>query len=578
MLNRLKKWYTLRNQILVVFLAVMIIVLAMVSFITLKQVSSLVKKNAENQIEQTAVEVGGRIDSLFKQLNTATKIILTNQSIQAVLEKKYVGEGIAFSELQRITNIMNNMLANSEGIYSIDLYASNLDRLVPFDDTKLFDHIDRKWIEQADDAGGKLVWIGEDPQNPNYFLLIRRVNLMERRFANGGYLLIRINSRYLQVADQNMQEQYSILLDKELNPIFTNYPGKINPESLKNQSTTIINQKEYIVTKQTSDETGFTVIILTPVNVLTDRLSGIRMGIIISGIIGIIIYFISSWFLSTSITKPIVQLTNTMRLANEGLMALNPQVITVNEINELNSTYNQLVKETNHLIKMVYQKEIIRSHSELKALQAQINPHFLYNTLDSLRWSLEEKGEEELADVIVAMSNLFRYTISKNSNEDWVTLKEEFNHIGNYLEIIKFRFGDRIKWDLALPEEYESVRIPKLLIQPLVENAVMHGSGNQLTPCTITVSVQSGSTNDHVSIIVEDDGAGMDEEKLNSIQNALKTGTISSGNGKGMALYNIKKRLQFFYKEDAEKLFSITSQVNKGTKVTIEVPVNGGET
>lgn len=578
MLNRLKKWYTLRNQILVVFLVVMIIVLAMVSFITLKQVSSLVKNNAENQIEQTAVEAGGRIDSLFKQLNTATKIILTNQSIQGVLEKKYVGEGIAFSELQRITNIMNNMLANSEGIYSIDLYASNLDRLVPFDDTKLFDHIDMKWIEQADDAGGRLVWIGEDPQNPNYFLLIRRVNLMERRFANGGYLLIRINSRYLQVADQNIQEQYSFLLDKEFNPIFTNYPGKINPGLLKNQSTIMINQKEYIVTKQTSDETGFTVLILTPVSVLTERLSSIRIGIIISGIIGIIIYFISSWFLSTSITKPIVKLTNTMRLANEGLMALNPQVITVNEINELNSTYNQLVKETNHLIKMVYQKEIIRSHSELKALQAQINPHFLYNTLDSLRWSLEEKGEEELADVIVAMSNLFRYTISKNSNDDWVTLKEELNHIGNYLEIIKFRFGDRIRWNLALPPDYESVRIPKLLIQPLVENAVMHGSGNQLTPCTITVSVQSGSMNDHVSITVEDDGAGMDEEKLNSIQNALKTGTISSVHGKGMALYNIKKRLQFFYKEEADKLFSITSQVNKGTKVTIEVPINGGET
>ncbi|CCQ98535.1 Two-component sensor histidine kinase [[Clostridium] ultunense Esp] len=577
MVERLKKWYTLRNQILVVFLAVMIIVLAMVSFITLKQVSSLVKKNAENQIEQTAVEAGGRIDSLFKQLNTATKIILTNQSIQSVLEKKYVGEGIAFSELQRITNIMNTMLANSEGIYSIDLYASNLDRLVPFDDTKLFDHIDRKWIEQADEAGGKLVWIGEDPQNPNYFLLIRRVNLMERRFANGGYLLIRINSRYLQVADQNIQEQYTILLDKELNPIFTNYPGKITPDSLKNQSTIMIHQKEYIVTKQTSDETGFTVLILTPVRVLTERLSSIRIGIMISGIIGIIIYLISSWFLSTSITKPIVKLTNTMRLANEGLMALNPQVITVNEINELNSTYNQLVKETNHLIKMVYQKEIIRSHSELKALQAQINPHFLYNTLDSLRWSLEEKGEEELADIVVSMSNLFRYTISKNAKDDWATVKEEFDHIQNYLEIIRFRFGDRIKWKLMLPPTLESAKIPKLLIQPLVENAVIHGSGNQLKPCTIIVSVQSDSSNENMRITVEDDGAGMDEEKLNSIKNLLETGGLSTVNGKGIALYTIKKRLQYYYKEESEKFFSITSQVNQGTKITIEVPINGGD-
>jgi two-component system sensor histidine kinase YesM len=266
-----------------------------------------------------------------------------------------------------------------------------------------------------------------------------------------------------------------------------------------------------------------------------------------------------------------------MRLANEGLLAINPNEPTVNEINELNSTYNQLARETNHLIKMVYQKEIIRSYSEIKALQAQINPHFLYNTLDSLRWSLEDKGEEELANIVVSMSNLFRYTISKNTNDDWVTLSEEFNHIENYLEIIKFRFTDRIKWKLLLPTELKNIKIPKLLIQPLVENAVIHGSGNQLNQCNITVSVQRIKRTDFMRITVKDDGAGMDEEKLQAVKNALNNGEITSVTGKGMALSNVKKRLYFYYKEELERKFTISSRKNEGTTVTIEVPINRGD-
>ncbi len=577
MFSRLHKWNTLRNQILVVFLAVMAIVLLIVSILTYNQVSTILKNNADRQIHQTAVEANGRLESLYKQISTASKLVMTNDNTQRVLTRTYEGQEVSFSERQQLEGIVNVIQANSEGIFSFELYTSNMNRLLPLDDTNLITRIDEKWIHRANRANGGLVWIGDDPRNSDNILALRRVNLMGRDYANGGYLLISIYRSYLQFPNHDESNQYSILIDKDVKPILSNYDKSLVP-ILKNEDPTILlDNQEYMVTKQTSNETDWTLIILTPIKALTEGISVLRTGIILSGIIGFIIFFTSSLFLSTYITKPIIKLTETMQQASAGSLYMNPSVTTINEINELNSTYNQLVKETNHLINMVYQKEITRSRSELKALQAQINPHFLFNTLDALRWSLEDKDEEDLAEFVVAMSELFRYTITKQTDDDWVTIKEEIHHIENYMEIIKMRFGDHLQWNLALPTKYEKVKIPKLLIQPLVENAVLHGAGNKLNPCTISVSIQPTADTQCLQILVEDDGPGITQEKLESIKLALQSGGINSKKGNGMAISNVHKRLELYYQDRLRRGLTIVSEGNMGTKVSFVIPVNGEE-
>ena len=577
MFSLLHKWNTLRNQILVVFLVVMAIVLLIVSILTYNQVSTMLKSNAEKQTHQTAVEANGRLESLYKQISTASKLVMTNDNIQRVLTKAYEGQEVSFSERQQLEGIVNIIQANSDGIFSFEMYTSNMSRLLPLDDTSLITRIDQKWIRRANEANGKLVWIGDDPRNSDNILALRRVNLMGSDYANGGYLLISIYRSYLQFANQNEFNQYSILIDKDLKPILSNYDKSIEPITKNEKPTITLDNQEYIVTKQTSNETEWTLIILTPIKALTEGISVLRTGIIISGIIGFIIFFTSSLFLSTYITKPILKLTKTMQQASAGSLYMNPTVTTINEINELNSTYNQLVKETNHLINMVYQKEITRSRSELKALQAQINPHFLFNTLDALRWSLEDKEEEDLAEFVVSMSELFRYTITKKSDEDWVTIKEEINHIENYMDIIKMRFGDHLQWNLSLPLEWERVKIPKLLIQPLVENAVLHGAGKKVNPCTISVSILPTEDNQYLQILVEDDGPGIPQEKLESIHQALQSGGIQSKTGNGMAISNVHKRLELYYQNHLKKGLTIVSNVNMGTKVSFVIPVKGEE-
>lgn len=582
MFNLLKKWNTLRNQLLFVFIFVMMIVLMIVGLLTLNQVSTLLEKNAEKQIQQVVIEANGRLESLYEQINLASKLVLTNSNVQRILTRLDEQKEVSFRDRQQLMSLVNTITANSDGIFTFQLFSNKMQRVLPLDEAPLRNRMNNSWIEQADEAKGGLVWIGQDPNDKNYFLAIRRVNLMEREFRNGGYLLISIYREHFQFANNQSNSesnQYSILLNQENEPIVTNYDGDIGAIMESGQTTIELHNKDYLVAKKTSTVTGWTVLILTPINALTEGLSFIRSGIIFSGFLGFVIFTILSLFLSTVITRPIVNLTKTMQCAVNGSLTLNPNVSSVNEINELNSTYNQLVKETNHLIQMVYQKEILRSRSELKALQAQINPHFLFNTLDALRWSLEEKDEEELSELVLAMANLFRYTITKDSDDEWVFIKDEIKHIDNYMEIMKMRFGDRLHYHLSVPKEYELVKIPKLIIQPIVENAIIHGAGNKLGVCLISISVKAieKGGKDFVKISIKDDGPGMDRERLNWIVQSMKTGGVSSIHGTGIGISNVYKRIKLFYEDKVPTDLFIFSRPDGGTTISIEIPLHGSE-
>lgn len=579
MLNRLKKWNTLRNQILFNFLLVMIIVLMIVSLLTLGQVSSLLKNNAETQFQQVAIEAAGRIESLYEQINMSSKLVITDADVQRILTRVYDRQEVTFNERQQLMGHVNRIMGNTDGIFSFQIYSSTRQRILPLGEESLMERIDKKWIEKANKAKGGLVWIGDDPNDKHNYLAIRRVSLMERQYNNGGYLLISISRDHFHFANEKYEnDQYSLLLDQDQKPIINNYHGDIGTIIESTENIIQLDHQEYLVMKQRSEHTGWTVVILTPVSKLTEGLSGVRTGIILSGVAGALIFTIITFFLSTIITRPILRLTKTMKRAGEGSLTLNPSMSSVTEIAELNSTYNQLVEETNHLIQMVYQKEILRSRSELKALQAQINPHFLFNTLDALHWSLEEKDEEELAELVIAMSDLFRYTITKETDDEWVYLKEEIKHIGDYMEIMKMRFGERIQCRVIVPQEYEFVKIPKLIIQPLVENAILHGAGNKVGTSLISVEVEpvTKENKEFIRIIVQDDGSGMDKERLQYIIKSMKTGGASSTSehGKGMAISNVYMRLTLYYMEKVDLL--IESKPNEGTRISFELPVNGG--
>jgi two-component system, sensor histidine kinase YesM len=576
--SRLKKFNTLRNQILAIFLLVMMIVLSIVSIMVYKQVGSLMKNNAESQIKQTAIEANGRMETLYKQIDTLSNQLVTNGTVQQLLLGLADGKKLDFANRQSLVSVIRNFLAYSNGISSFELYSKDGKRIYPFNDKKLSSSIDVRWISAADYEKGRLVWVGKDPNNKNYSLAIRRVSLMDRWYSSGGYLVVRISNDYFQVKENttDIEKDYMMLLDRDLTPITSNDGMDIQRIIRNGHKTVKVDKKEYMIVKETSQLTGWTLVILKPTSFLIQGVSVVRTVILFSGTIGYIIFLISSIFLATLITRPIKNLTNTMKNAKMDELKPNPESSSSIELIELNQTYNQMVEKTNHLIQEVYEKELLRSRTELKALQAQIDPHFLYNTLNAFYWSLEEKGEDELGELVIAMSELFRYTIGKGKSDDWVTIRDELSHIERYLQLMKMRLGDRLMWDISIRIDLRDVRIPKLVIQPLVENAIMHGIENKRTQGMISIRVEEIESSTNIRVTVEDNGPGMEAEALHDLKRTIENDGVSSFRKVGIALTNVNKRLQLYYEGFNLSGIQLDSELGKGTIVTFEIPGKGG--
>lgn len=581
-----KRWFTLRNQIFISFMLLMIFVLGIASVLTYYRMSALLQTNAEKHITQTAMQANGRLDALIAQINTLTTQVATDAYVQRLLLAEVQGKETPFSSRQSLLPLFSDYQAYVTGIKSLELYTNDYRRLFPLNETQLIDTIDSEWINAANWGKGSLVWIGIDPRDPSTVLALRRVSLLDRWFSSGGYLMVRLDRTYFQIHDQIDEDvgEYILLVDGNQRPVATNFSfpaEELNvKELLSNEGKNItIGEQKFIEVKQASKATGWTLIFFMPMSYVTSGISALRTAVLASGAIGVLLFLIMSLSLSTMITRPIFRLIKAMRGARFGVLQRNPMFSSTMEINELNNSYNQMVDNMNELIRVVYEKELLQSRTELKALQAQINPHFLFNTLEAFYWSLEDKGEEELANLVVGMSNLFRYIISSPNQDEWVTIEDELEHVERYLQLMDIRLAERLTWSIDAGE-FRHVKIPKLLIQPLVENAIWHGVEKQLGQGKVSVCVEPSDKEGYLKITVQDNGPGMDEETLSGLMQAMEGGPSISSKGTGVGIVNVHRRLRLYYDGEQGKKhgLQVTSRPGEGTSVSFEIPSDYGGT
>ena len=228
---------------------------------------------------------------------------------------------------------------------------------------------------------------------------------------------------------------------------------------------------------------------------------------------------------------------------------------------------------------LVYEKEILQSRAELKALQAQVNPHFLFNTMEVLYRSLRQRGDRELAEFVITLSEFFRYTISRNQRDEWVTLEEEISHIEKYLQIMRKRLGVRLSWQIRLPQQLACVPIPKLLVQPIVENAIVHGIEEKIGEGKVTIAAWRKTKEEEIIIEVADDGVGMNGQALEALSGSIHTGDVPSAKGSGFGLANVERRLRLSYRyPPGTSSIQIDSREGEGTRVRITIPRERRET
>jgi len=308
------------------------------------------------------------------------------------------------------------------------------------------------------------------------------------------------------------------------------------------------------------------VIKVVPQTIISQNTSLILIaGVLISMLfVGLAIYL--SYVFSTRITKPIMALANTMK--NDDIDAFKMREIdNQNEIGLLEVGYNTLMLRTKNLIDQEYKREIELKSAQLKALQAQINPHFLYNILQMVGGIALSHNVHEIYNITNAISDLFRYSISGNS--DLVTLEDEIKHIKNYLYIQKLRFGDRIVMDLQADPEVVKFMIPKFTLQPLVENAFEHGLHEITKNGELKVTILE--VEDHIEIHVRDNGEGMSPELVDALEeNLSKQQSVKEQAVFGIGMKNVDSRLKLIFGSDYS--FVIQSEAGLYTEIILTVP------
>ena len=267
-----------------------------------------------------------------------------------------------------------------------------------------------------------------------------------------------------------------------------------------------------------------------------------------------------------SMARPMENLSRAMEKFKNGDFDQQVPIETNDELGQLANTFNQMMRDTKRLIDKNYVMALREKESELQALEAQINPHFLYNVLDSLYWQAMEDDNEKIAEDILALSKLFRLLLSKGQSQ--IPVQREIELIASYLQIQKMRFMKRLNYEINVDPDIMEERISKLTIQPFVENAVVHGLENMEKGGFVRNTGKSEG--DYMRFIVEDDGSGMSQEEIDRVLYSQDTKNYASSRIGGYAIYNIHQRMILQYGENFS--LNIRSGINQGTYVDIRIP------
>ncbi len=269
--------------------------------------------------------------------------------------------------------------------------------------------------------------------------------------------------------------------------------------------------------------------------------------------------------ISNMVTKPLGTLRSAMKQFQKGDFTQQVEVTTKDEIGEVSKAFNHMVTDMKELIDKNYILTIKEKESEMDVLLAQINPHFLYNTLDSLYWRVVDTGNEDIADDILALSDLFRLALSRGKSI--VPVRNETDLLEKYLQIQNMRFGKRLHYTFDIAKDIWDAPIPKLILQPFVENAVVHGFEKDQD--IFELSIKGYRDNGYLHFSVCDNGAGMDFKTLNGLFTADDKKYSGQRIGR-FAIKNIKERLSILYGEDYT--LTINSEKNQGCEVILIIP------
>lgn len=278
-----------------------------------------------------------------------------------------------------------------------------------------------------------------------------------------------------------------------------------------------------------------------------------------SGILVLVVLL--SYYIPLSITRPIRKLSEVTDQVAKGNLTVRSDVKTGMEVSTLSNSLNTMIDKINELLEQITKEQVRLRKAEFELLQSQINPHFLYNTLDAIIWLAEAGEQKKVVSMVGNLSEFFRTSL--NQGKDIISIREEIQHVRSYLEIQQVRYQDILKYEIQVPKELNKYMIPKITIQPLVENALYHGIKNKRGPGRITVGAKREK--EYFVIFIEDNGIGINKERLEQVRNKILYKTSAGNDIYG--LYNVNERIRLNFGEK----YGISIESIYGEKTTVSI-------
>ncbi len=323
---------------------------------------------------------------------------------------------------------------------------------------------------------------------------------------------------------------------------------------------TIDNEYSVYISEPLSN--GWRVMMAIPSSYYLEGISDVTRVFLLSSIVLTIIAAILAFMMTERLTRPIYSLATAIKAFGSGDFNAKSDLESNDEIGMLCKTFNNMVEDMNELYNTVYEQKIMRKNAEIKLLQMQINPHFLYNTLDAINWAARVQGADTVGDMAFSLGALMRYSLSPG---DFTTLEKEINGLEHYLDIHRFRYSDKLVSEIDIDNLLYQIYIPKLLIQPIVENAIVHGLEKKVGSGMVRISAFLDDKDDFF-IEVCDDGVGISSEIQRSILcREGKAGLTRTHIG----MSNVNQRIKLHYGEGYG--LNIDSVIGEGTRITLHL-------
>lgn len=569
--------------------------LSTISILTLQYYNysrNMLEQQTQQYIFDMLKQTGNNLDMVMEDVQTLIFNIQKEPDVQSYLTQ------LQSQSMENYEEYLNRKEL-VEVIYKYILYDDNIESvlLVPengkpelISKTMKDYSVDSTQKSKVYEAGGSAVWLGVNSMKRS-ISVGAQVNSL-KTMESLGYMIIQVSERKFSdnFIDLGFVKNGSIFIVNQEDMIVSSNNVSLLNESLDNKYGRVINKQEkqkfQVVSGNENEKKRFhklsgdkpeeyvaysqlnfgewKLMTVIPVVSYGEVLIEMRQYFASIFVILSLVIAVMSIVFTKSFSKPILKLLHAMQEFGNGDFNVICNVTSSDEIGLLSQNFNMMVYNINDLVEEVYTETMLKQEAELRSLRMQINPHFLYNTLETINWISRDKGVEEIGVIAKSLGDMMYYTIN---GSDFTSVEDEVKNINDYLIIQKVRYEDRIIFEVDIPEELYQYKLPKLMLQPLIENAIIHGVEEKGEIGQIVVK---GWVHNHrLFLSIIDNGVGMDGDKVKKL---LSKDVERTSEGKEcIGLRNVNQRLCIYYGE--QRGLKIYSILGVGTEVMIEIPL-----